>query len=329
MAAAIVEERRAAIVLQLLGNELGSSVFAGLPPAQSNRLQAMLGQLRDNPPLGEEIDDVMEEFERFLRFAGDAKPQGEADVMPARSATPVEEEEEPVESPKIFKIANPMKQLTQLQPFQIAGALQQESARAIAIVLGCVSSETAGEVLQYLTEDQRNNVVLEMCEAPTAPPALLTELVRTTVEKGIRLDQSSITDASEKAVDRLAEVLRSMKRTVRNQLVAFLDTNRAETAGNIKKKLYVFDDIRYVSARSIQKLLSRVESSTLASALNGADAEDKNKVLSNLSKRARAALEEEIEMAKDMSEEEREEGRRGICQVMAEMDQEGELTLET
>ncbi len=156
---------------------------------------------------------------------------------------------------------------------------------------------------------------------------LLERIVRTTISKGCDLEEDAVADAETESDKRLAAMLRAMARKDRAQMLEALEEKDAETAQRVKQLLYVFDDILCVEDRSLQKLLAEVDSPTLVSALGGADERLVEKIMNNLSKRARESLTEEIELNGNADPDAIEEARKAVCDAMARLDQEGDLVM--
>lgn len=328
-------EDRVAILLKLLDDELAEVILADFPADKVEQIRSSLDDLDANPPSRTEVDLVVEEFESLFRFAtehvqpalriadlGDADETAEDDSHPP----------EPVERPQLrcFQPTDdPFADLEQLAPFQVAGALLDEQPRTISLVLNCLDSEKAGETLQRLPAELRSQVFLEMKEHTTTSKDLLERIVRTTISKGCDLQEDAVADAEAESDKRLATMLRSMARKDRSKMLEALEESDGETAERLKQLLYVFDDIHRIEDRSLQKLLAEVDSPTLATALTEADPQLVEKVMNNLSKRARESLSEEIELNGAVDPEAIDEARNTVCEVIARLDQAGDLVMKS
>ena len=107
-----------------------------------------------------------------------------------------------------------------------------------------------------------------------------------------------------------------------------MEEEDAESAAVIKGMLYLFEDLLQISDRSLQKILSEIDSGSLATALKGVDEPIVEKVMSNLSKRARATLAEEIEFLGSVKQAEQEVAQKAVCEAIARLDQSGDLEME-
>ena len=96
---------------------------------------------------------------------------------------------------------------------------------------------------------------------------------------------------------------------------------------SVKEYLYSFDDLLVIEDRSMQKLLAEIDSKSLASALKGASDPIKDKVRSNLSKRARETLNEEMELLGTIPPTTIQQAQKAVVEVIQHLDQAGELTM--
>ena len=324
-------EERMALLLGLLDPEVADPVFEQLPEEKRRRLRALQQEVQNASLDRAEIGDVIDEFMRFFRFALQQTPDKprlrvvgaddrDEDVSACEASTPP--------AKHVFEPSDdPFADLRRLTPNQIAGALRSESPRTIAVVLNCLDPHKAGEALKCVAPEMRGPIFVHLQNPPVAPPALLERVVKTTVEKGCQIDGEIAADPEEEVNRKLAELLRNVGQQERGEMLTALEARDAEVATKIKQLLYVFEDLASVADRSMQKLLSEVESGTLCKSLQGAEEEIIANVMNNLSKRARATLSEEMEFLGNVKPHEIEDSRQEVCKLLAQLDEAGDLEM--
>ncbi len=324
------QEERFAALLSALGSDLTDSILADLPPDLQTRMRASLDSVDETSFSTEEIEEALEDFMRFFRFAME-----QANQSPALKVVHPDEGEEMEEAPAnttvppVFEPTDDaVADLERLKPYQIVGALRSENTQTIALVLNCLSPQKAGAALQQLPSKVRSDVFLKLRKPPAAPSGLIERIVRTTVDKGCMLNVDAVSDPEEESNRKLAELLRATGATERMQMLQALEEEDAESAAVIKGMLYLFEDLLQISDRSLQKILSEIDSGSLATALKGVDEPIVEKVMSNLSKRARATLAEEIEFLGSVKQAEQEVAQKAVCEAIARLDQSGDLEME-
>ena len=326
---------RAAVLMSLLAPDAVETILDGpaFAPDVADAVRTRVATLREESLTQQQVDDVLDEFASFLETTSPAtslRLVGEegADDAVAHAADDAASGEADAGAAPVFDLSDdPFTDLKRLEPFQTAGALRDEKPRIVALVLGCLDPEQAGEVMGELPEELRNEAFLILKESPTAPDILLRRIVQATVERGCKLDRAALQSNQEESDRKLAELLRSLSREERAGAMAALEANDEETATRIKEMLYVFEDLALVEDRSMQKLLAEVDSQMLSKAIKDSDPALFEKITNNLSKRARESLLEEIEYLGQLPAEEQQEARKGVVEVLARLDQAGELEM--
>jgi flagellar motor switch protein FliG len=323
-----------AILLSSLGEELNQSILEQIPHNQAATIQPLVQRYRESPPDPALIEEVFDSFVRFFRFAMSEYHRDDRqqvaihihDPGETESADTDELENSAVES--FHPSDDPIADLNHLHPSQVAAALREESPRTVAIVLNCLAPSNAGQVLKDLPAEGRGQVFLQLKSQRHTPENLVQRIARATVMRASVLDAKGGGDPENEVNQKLAELLRAMDQTHRGQLLESLREADADTADKIRSLLYVFEDIRRVTDRCIQKILREIDTSTLSRALKNCDELLSEKVLRNLSKRARATLVEEMEFLGSVKAGEQEVARKAICDAMANLDQSGDLEME-
>lgn len=320
-------EQRVAILLSAFGDEMADAVLSQLSPDGEGRLRQQIQSIAEEPPDEEAVAEVVGEFDRVLRFAlesidDDLENTGRS---PDDSNGPEEksEEEEAVFVPSDDAVAD----LKKLHGYQIAGGLKGESARVMAIVLDCLDPPLASDTLRYLSDDERSHVLSQLNVLPPTPPVLLIRIVRTTIEKGLNVKREAVTAGETNKEKKLAEMLRNMEKKDRNQIIEKLEEDDADLVARIRELLYRFEDICDIEDRSLQKLLGEIETRTLCTALNGAGDDILNKVTSNLSKRARESLLEEMSLMGRLSDDDQQAAQKEVVEAIQRLDQAGDLVM--
>lgn len=318
-------EERVAVLLSLLGDDVLTALMDGLPGEASSRVNELVRQYQQDPLDDDETDEILDEFMRFFRFAADEATAATQDE--SKKANP--KSDEPEEEDNAFvPTDDAVYDLTQLKPYQIAGALIEENPRTITIVMNCLSPEQAGAALELLDEELQSEVFVMLRNPPQVTDSLLQRIVRTTVDKGCTLGPDVFRNVEAETLQKLANLLRAMGEKERKRMLEVLEEKDPETFGQIKEMLYIFEDLLTIADRSVQKILGEVDTSSLAKALSGAEGEVVDKIMANLSKRAKLTLNEEIEFMGKISEDEQVEARKVVTTAMAQLDQAGELERE-
>jgi flagellar motor switch protein FliG len=162
---------------------------------------------------------------------------------------------------------------------------------------------------------------VEFSESMTDNRNLIRQVLRATVRTALRMPPAAQKEVD--AVQRIAEMLRVSEKTERKPLLDALQSRNPDAAALVQEKLYDFTDIESLDNRIVQRVLSEVDVSTLALASVGASETLMDKIMNNLSKRARDTLKDEMEFQSTARGDAIAGARKSIVQILAKVDQEG------
>lgn len=347
-------------LLKLLGDDTAEAVLAHLAPAQAAELRAGLTTEDSIEFDRDDRRNLLDQFGRFLEFAAQNDPSGPGDPSspvlyndaggserPAGSvsnstdgeplsgtdgqANHADAASDSVEANSAAKkedsappklTGEPLHDLSLLSVFQVAGALETEQPRTVAILLGEFTFQQTADVLSLLPPEHQAAVVKEMAQDIEAPPVLIERIAKATLHRGLTLSASE-PDRRDR-LDRLSDVLRAVPKKLRRNMMAGIEEEDQEMSQALLKKLYRFEDLTSLDARVIQQVLGEVDGTTLTTAMFQAPSEVVDTILGNLSKRARQSIEEELAFQSSVPESRVEAAREGVAEVIARLDQESE-----
>ena len=217
---------------------------------------------------------------------------------------------------------DPLRDLQALSIHQVAQALASEQPRTSAILLSNLPAKLTGDVLNLLKPDYQKLVMKELTKEQHAPAVLVERIARATFIRAQQLPPDA-PDTRDHA-DRVAEVLRSVPKAGRRNMLAAIEEQDPELAKSLLTRIYRFDDISALSKAVVQRVLGEVDSTNLTTALFGAEDEVKEAIFANLSKRARQTIEEEMQFMTNVAESRITQARNAIAEVIAKIDMESE-----
>ena len=299
--------------LQMLDDEVAEHMLRSLDPAVATQLRQCLSESTRRSSSAKMQRRVLDEFDRFFHFAlkysaptlkvHNPNKAGEADTDYELTGDTIDD-------------------LEQMNVYQLTSALEEESARTGAILMKELSAERNAEILSLMRHDLRDAVVLELSRNPKAPAILVQQVARTTLERALSLPAERPEEPD--PVQRIAEVLRATQKPMRRGMLKSFQTQDPEMAHRIQKLLYRFEDLIDLDDVQVRSVLGKVETSTISTALFGCDEAIMDKVMSNLSKRARLTLEEELSFLSRVPESQLMQARETVTDAIAEVEMEGE-----
>jgi len=156
-------------------------------------------------------------------------------------------------------------------------------------------------------------------------PDVLREVERVLERKLSTLASEDYTSAG--GIDSIVEVLTHVDRGTEKIIIEALEEEDPELAEEIKKRMFVFEDIVFLDDRAIQKVLREVDTQDLAKALKGVDAEVQEKIFRNMSKRASALLREDMDFMGPVRLRDVEEAQQKIVNIIRKLEEAGDIVV--
>lgn len=324
------DDQRMAMLLTLLGDKTTELALRQMPAKRAQTLLEIIEDYRDDPPSMDDIDELLHDFERYFRFAVNSlnrKNNGELGEDEADEVLAKRQSRKAVQRIEFMQVtgtADPADGLNRLVPYQIATAIKHDQPKTIALILSQMMPENAARVLEELSETTRAAAFIFLSQPLNVPRPIIDKVLQSAFERANAVrEQVKENDR----VEQLVELMRSLPKKVRSELLAKLVQESEELAESVKSKLYRFDDLMRLDDRSVQAVLSRISSTTLVMALTRADKNLASKMFGNMSKRARQTIEEEIGFNEKATDDEINMSRIEIAQTIGKMDEAGEISL--
>ncbi len=217
-------------------------------------------------------------------------------------------------------------QLSELSAEQIAGGLAREQPGIIAIVFKHIPAKLSAEVMDLLPSEVRRRVMVYMCTAvnPSEDVVLRIEtLLNNKLSHGPKVSKTS--ERSDGLVQ-VAAILQNAKKAVEEDLLSAIQEKSEPIASELRDMLFTFEDVVRLSDTAIRRLMQEVDSASLALALRSANIELKQKFFQNMSKRAVAALMEEMQFAQKVRRADIESKQKEIVATIRTLEADGQLS---
>lgn len=200
-----------------------------------------------------------------------------------------------------------------------------EHPQTIALILSHLRPAQAADIIRGLPPDRQLAVTRRVATMGQTNPEIIQE-----VERGLESRMASVMSQQFKnagGVASVAEILNVSDRSTERQLLENLAQEDPELVEEIRRLMFVFEDISKLSNKDIQSILKNVEISQWAMALKGASGELREKILSNMSSRAADLLREEIDFLGQVKLSDVEQTQQGIVDIVRRLEDAGELDL--
>ncbi|QTA38264.1 flagellar motor switch protein FliG [Thermosipho ferrireducens] len=320
----IAGKRKAAILLVLMGPETAANVLKNLDDTEVEQLTieiANLGKVSD-----EEREAVLQEFQNLTK-ARELLLSGGIDYAKEMLIKAFGPE-------RAMKIIERLVSNLQVKPFefmrladpvQIVNFLQSEHPQTIALVLSFLDPPIAAQVLSSLPENVQTEVVKRIALLERASPDVVKEIEKNLEKKFSGLGVQTMSQVG--GIDTAAEIINNIDRATERAIMEKLGYESPELAEEIRRRLFVFEDLLKLDDRSVQLVLREVDTRDLAIALKGASEELKEKIFNNMSKRAAQLLKDELEFMGPVRVKDVEEAQQKIINVVRRLEEAGEIVI--
>lgn len=316
--------QKAAIFLVSLGSDVSSEIFKHLREDEIEQLTFEIARLDKIAP--DDKDRVLHEFQEMM-MAQEFISQGGIDY--ARDVL-----ERALGTQKAIDIVNRLTSSLQVRPFDfirrtdpshLLNFIQGEHPQTIALILAYLDPQKAAAILAELPHNIQADVARRIAEMKRTSPDVLREVERVLERKLSTLASEDFTQAG--GIDTIVEILNNVDRGTEKIIIEALEEEDPELAEEIKKRMFVFEDIVLLDDRSIQKVLREVDTQELAKALKGVDAEVQEKIFRNMSKRAASLLREDMDFMGPIRLRDVEESQQKIVNIIRKLEDAGDIVV--
>lgn len=315
-------KQKAAVLMITLGPDVSASILKHLREDEIDKLTLEIANQRKISQ--EQKDKILAEFHQMC-MAKEYISSGGLDY--AREIL-----EKALGADKAFYIINKLTTSLQIRPFdfarktdpaQLLNFIQNEHPQTIALITAYLQSDQAASIISALPPDRQVDVARRIATMDRTSPDVIKDVERILERKLSSLVTQDFTAAG--GIDSIVEVLNKVDRTTERTIIENLEIQNPDLAEEIKKRMFVFEDIVGIDDRSLQLVLREIDSKELGLALKAASSEVAEKIYKNMSKRASDMLREEIEFMGPVRIRDVEEAQQKIVNVIRRLEESGEI----
>lgn len=320
----LTPKQKAAVLLIALGPEISAQIFKFLREDEIEKITLEIANQRKVTQ--EQKERVLAEF-HSLALAKEYISSGGLDY--AREIL-----EKAMGAEKAMAIINRLTSSLQIRPFdfarrtdpaQLLNFIQNEHPQTMALIMSYLHPDQAAAILSALPADRQVDVAKRIATMDRTSPEVLKDVERILERKLSSMSMQDFTAAG--GVESIVEVLNRVDRTTERTIIENLEVQNPELAEEIKRRMFVFEDIVVLDDRALQLVLREVDSKDLSLALKASSAEVSNKVYKNMSKRAAETLREEIEFMGPVRIRDVEEAQQKIVNAIRRLEESGQIVI--
>lgn len=317
-------KQKAALLLISLGPEVSASVYKHLNEEEIERLTLEISSVKKVDSKTKE--DIIEEFHQ-IAVAQEYISQG--GIGYAKTVL-----EKALGEQQAQAIINRLTSSLQVRPFdfarkadpaQIFNFIQNEHPQTIALILSYLEPAQAGVILSSLPQEVQADIAKRIAQMESTSPEVISE-IESVLER--KLSSTVTQDYTETGgVDAVVEVLNGVDRQTEKTILDALEIRDPELAEEIKKRMFVFEDIVTLDARAIQRIVRECENEDLLLAMKISSEEVKDILFRNMSQRMAETFREEMEVMGPVRLRDVEDAQMRIVAVTRRLEDSGEIII--
>ena len=313
--------QKAAVLLIALGPEMSSTVFKHLKEEEIEDLTLEIANTRSISPQVKE--DVINEFYEICLAQ---QYIAEGGIGYAKELL-----EKALGTEKALDVIGKLTASLQVKPFefvrktdatQLLSFIQDEHPQTIALILSYLSPSQSALIISALPQESQADVARRIATMDRTSPDVIQEVERVLESKLANLVNQDYTQIG--GVDQVVEILNTTDRGTEKHIMEILEIEDPELADEIRKKMFVFEDILLLDNKAIQRVLREVDNADLELALKGTNEEVQNAIFTNLSKRLAEMIKEDMEFMGPVRMKDVEDAQQKIVNVIRKLEDTGE-----
>lgn len=316
--------QKAAIFLLSMGEQFTTQIFGKLDDEEIKHLGRAMSRLEGTPP--EVVREVMGEFSELMSSQMEILMKGDAFVKKIISQSVTEERAENILEDIGSDLGPvPFGNLRELDSKVLANFIQHEHPQTIALILAHLDPAKAAEVISEFSENLQTDILMRIANLETVPHSVINE-IESVLDKEVNA-LGSVETRKLGGASTVAEILNHVDHATENNILTKIEEDRLELANDIRKLMFVFDDLADVDDRGIRDILREVNNEELTLSLKTASEAMKQKILGNLSERASKIIEEDLEIMGPVRLADVEKAQQSVLRVAKKLETEGKIML--
>jgi flagellar motor switch protein FliG len=316
--------QKAAILLMSMDVDVAAKVFKELDMKEVEQIAVEITNLRDLSP--KVVEDAIEEFYQLMT-AHSYMIEGGIDYAQTilEKSYGLEQSRDIIEKIRVLTTVRGFNILKKSDPQQLSNFLSKEHSQTIALILSHLPADTTAEVLHEFPEELRAETIMRIAKIGKVSPQLVSQIEH--VVDQIAEATLSQNLAAQGGAQLVASILNKSNNAVAKAMLERIEGKDYNLATEIKRLMFLFEDIILIDDRGIQRILRDIDKRDLAMALKVADEKIKQKIFKNMSERAAAVVKEELDFMGPIKLKDVESAQMRIVDVVKKLEEDEEIVI--
>lgn len=315
--------QKAAVFLIAMGEDYASRVFGTMNESQMSSIALEMARIDEITP--QMLDVVSKDF--VVKFEGDLKMliEGESFLKQVVSRS--------LPDDRAHAILDDLAKKRRAKPFIwskdvnlniLSSYIVGEHPQTIAMILAHMPPEIASSIIMEVPDEKKGDIALRIAKL-----GQISEDVVRDVDEALKRELSGAVGSGGKVggLEVLVNIINGVDKATEDIIMGHVEDGDQEMADDIRKRMFVFEDMVGVDDKAMREILKKVEGQQLTYALKTATEEMKKKIFSNLSQRAGEMLKDDLDAMGPVRLAEVEEAQQAIVRAAKELEADGTITL--
>lgn len=316
--------QKAALLFIALDVESASELMKTLDPDDIEQISAEITQVKNIPT--NVISEVLDDFHDMIT-AQEYVLEGGIDYAQQvlEKSFGMAKASEIIEKVRTITTLHGFDVLKKADSVQLVNFLNKEHPQTIALILSHLSPEQTADALKELPEDLKSDVAYRIATLGKIAPQTLKQIERVVDDlAGFSINQTMQKLGGTKTI---AGILNMTPVSVSKEIIAEIMDRDEDTAYEIKRLMFLFEDIIHIQDKDVQRILKEVDRKDLAFSLKVAEENVKDKIFRNMSERAADLLKEELQFMGPVKLKEVESAQARVVDVIKRLEEQEEITI--
>ncbi len=316
--------QKAAILLIALGPEKSANIFKHLKEDEIEQLTLEIANTRSiSQSVKEEVLDEFYEICLAQQYIAEGGIGYAKELL--EKALGAEKARDVIGKLTASLQVRPFEFIRKTDASQLLNFIQDEHPQTIALILSYLSSSQSAAIISSLAPDKQADVAKRIAQMDRTSPDVIKEVEKVLERKLSSLVNQDYTIVG--GVDSIVDILNTVDRGTEKHIMETLEIEEPELADEIRRKMFVFEDILSLDDKSIQRVLREVDNNELAVALKGSNEEVQTVIFNNLSKRLSAMIKEDMDFMGPIRMKDVEEAQQKIVNIIRKLEDSGEIII--
>ncbi len=316
--------QKSAILLMAMGEKFAVEIFKQMERQEIAVISKAIVEMDTVPK--EVVEEVLREFHHAL-VTGQQILRGGQDTVRRLLLSNVDNDTAKYITDYLSLDSGPVpfRELNNVSPKLLAQILRNEHPQTLALVLGHLKSERAGELFGFLPAGVRTEVLMRLANLEAVPDDMLIAVDKVLQSQLIAMGGKEGRKVG--GIQAVAEILNSVDRATEEEVLAEIEEESVQTAEEIRALMFVFEDVKVLDDRGMRELLKEISNEDLTMSLRGASEELREMFFRNMSERASKMIREDLEIMGPTRLSDVEAAQQNVVKAVRKLEAEGKVVL--